>query len=131
MLSTSEECERTGMRVQDRATVTATQCGFMGNRQSGVYYDGANTKVRLNDCTMHHNGHHGLWAFRAVVDLHGTKTVIHSNERYGIRAVYRGKVVNLHLPFQHNTSHGNDGNDRHQHRRNIHTRNFLNDDDDR
>ena len=70
-------CGRIGMWVQDRATVTATQCEFMGNRQSGVYCDGATTKnkiERLHDAPHdHHNGHHGLWAFRAVVDLHGTK----------------------------------------------------------
>jgi hypothetical protein len=50
----------------------------------------------------------------AVVDLlHGTKMAIHSNKRDGIRAVFRAKV-NIHLPSQHNTSHGNVGEDRHQ-----------------
>jgi hypothetical protein len=77
------------------ATITATQCEFMEN--------GANTKGRLNDCTMHHNGQDGLFAYyHAVVDLHGTKTDIHSNKRRGISASDRGKV-NIHLPFQHNT----------------------------
>ena len=55
---------RIGMWVQDRATVTATQCEFMGNRQSGVYCDGATTKKKIE--RLHD-------AFRAVVDLHGTK----------------------------------------------------------
>jgi hypothetical protein len=59
---------------------------------SSVYCRG-NTKARLNDCTMHHNGNHGLWALNgAVVDLHATKTGIHSNKRHGIRAYSRGKV---------------------------------------
>jgi hypothetical protein len=49
----------------------------------------------------------------AVVDLHGTKTDIHSNKGDGILADDRGKV-NIHLPSQHNTSHDNDGQDRHQ-----------------
>jgi hypothetical protein len=63
---------------------------------------------------MYHNGSHGLWASgRAVVDLHGTKTGIHSNKRYGIYAYLRGKV-NIHLPSQHNTSHDNVKEDRHQ-----------------
>jgi hypothetical protein len=63
-------------------------------------------KIRLNDCTMHHTittmgimvcGHFVLsWIFM------GQKTVIHSNKRYGIRAVYRGKV-NIHWLSQHNT----------------------------
>ena len=63
---------------------------------------------------MHHNGDHGLWAYDcAVVDLHGTKTDIHSNKQDGIQAIYRAKV-NIHLPSQHNTSHDNFGEDRNQ-----------------
>jgi len=46
-------------------------------------------------------------ACHAVVDLHGTKTDIHSNIGEGIWADDRGKV-NIHLPSQHNTSHDND-----------------------
>ena len=49
----------------------------------------------------------------AVVDLHGTKTDIHSNKRYGICALDYAKV-NIHLPFQHNTSHDNVREDRYQ-----------------
>jgi hypothetical protein len=109
-----KECERTGMCVFDGATVTATQCEFMENRQYGVYCADANTKARLNDCQMHHNGIDGLWVFdQAVVDLHGTKTGIHSNKRHGIFAYSRAKV-NIHLPSQHNTSHDNVGDDRNQ-----------------
>ena len=63
-----------GMFVDNGATVTATQCEFMGNCGQGVYCS-ANTKARLNDCKMHHNGTHGLSVTRnALVDLHGTKT---------------------------------------------------------
>jgi hypothetical protein len=40
------------------------------------------------------------------VDLHGTKTHIHSNKDAGILADEHGKV-NIHLPSQHNTSHDN------------------------
>ena len=64
---------------------------------------------------MHHNGNDGLWAYdHAVVDLHGTKTDIHSNKRNGIYACNRAKV-NIHLPSQHNTSHDNVREDRSQH----------------
>ena len=65
---------------------------------------------------MHHNGSAGLNAYEhAVVELHGTKTDIHSNKGDGILADYSGKV-NIHLPSQHNnTSHNNVGQDRHQH----------------
>jgi hypothetical protein len=100
------------MHVGDGATVTATQCEFMENGGHGVYCGNANTKARLNDCTMHHNEQDGLSAYSdAVVDLHGTKTDIHSNKGNGIDAYSRAKV-NIHLPSQHNTSHDNVEEDR-------------------
>jgi hypothetical protein len=108
-----KECGSSGMNVDDGATVTATQCEFMENGGDGVLCYGANTTARWNDCQMHHNEEDGLCAYNdAVVDLHGTKTDIHSNKRDGIRAS-RGRV-NIHLPSQHNTSHDNVGQDRHQ-----------------
>ena len=108
-----KKCKYSGMAVTGGATVTATQCEFMENGANGVSCHGANTKARLTECTMHHNGEDGLVARdHAVVDLHGTKTDIHSNKR-GIYAASRGKV-NIHLPSQHNTSHDNVRQDRHQ-----------------
>ena len=102
------------MSVGGGATVTATQCEFMENGRHGVFCQYANTKARLNDCKMHHNGLSGLLAYdHAVVDIHVTKTDIHSNKRYGIRASDRGKI-NIHLPSQHNTSHDNVVGDRFQ-----------------
>ena len=104
----------TGMYVYAGATATATRCDFTENGEYRVVFVGANTKVRLNDSTMHHNGWGGLYAGdHAVVDLHGTKTDIHSNKAYGIWAGNRAKV-NIHLPSQHNTSHDNVGEDRFQ-----------------
>jgi len=102
-----KKCLYSGVRVGDSATVTATRCDFMENGYSGVACEGANTKVRLNDSTMHHNGMHGLVGVdHGVVDLHGTKTNIHSNKDCGIYALNNAKV-NIHLPSQHNTSHDN------------------------
>jgi hypothetical protein len=107
-----KECVHIGMHVSDGATVTATQCEFMENAGHGVICRDANTKARLNDCTVHHNGRNGLNAYHyAVVDLHGTKTDIHSNKVVGIHAYSRAKV-NIHLPSQHNTSHDNVDADR-------------------
>ena len=84
----------------------------MENRGHGVFCYNANTKARLNDCKIHHNGGSGLFATgHAVVDLHGTKTDIHSNKWRGIHAHTRAKV-NIHLSSQHNTSHDNVGEDR-------------------
>jgi len=114
-----KECGCSGMCVDKGATVTATQCEFMENSNIGISCYDANTKARLNDCKMHHNGSsvttsHGLYACGdPVVDLHGTKTEIHSNRGHGIIASLDAKV-NVHLPSQHNTSHDNVGDDRHQ-----------------
>jgi hypothetical protein len=102
-----KKCQKVGMGVWEGATVTATRCEFMENGGVGVICGLANTKVRLNDSTMHHNGSNGLFAYdHAVVDLHGTKTDIHSNRSRGIGACFRAKV-NIHLPSQHNTTHDN------------------------
>jgi hypothetical protein len=109
-----KKCRDVGMFVADGATVAATQCEFMENGGNGMYCADANTKARLNDCTVHHNGRDGLVAYEhAVVDIHGTKTDIHSNKGDGIYAAKHGKV-NIHLPSQHNTSHDNANRDRFQ-----------------
>jgi hypothetical protein len=105
-----KKCQYCGVYVNEGATATATRCDFMENGQIGVAC-GVNTKVRLNDSTIHHNGMNGLIAAgHAVVDLHGTKTDIHSNKLFGV-SVGDSAKVNIHLPSQHNTSHDNgDGN---------------------
>jgi hypothetical protein len=108
-----KNCRYDGMLVGDGATATATRCDFMENGHFGVECYGTNTKLRLNDSAMHHNGMHGLVAYHAVVDLHGTKTAIYSNKQDGISVGNRAKV-NIHLPSQHNTSHDNVGDDRNQ-----------------
>jgi hypothetical protein len=96
-----------GIFVVDGAAATATRCDFMENGAIGVECSGANTKARFTECKMHHNGQDGLVAYdRAVVDLRGTKTDIHSNKWDGISASNNAKV-NIHLPSQHNTSHDN------------------------
>jgi hypothetical protein len=109
-----QTCECSGIWVEEGATVTATRCDVMENGLSGVQCRDANTKVRLNDSTIHHNAMSGLFAtVHAVVDLQGTKTDIHSNKRDGISATRNAKV-NIHWPFQHNTTHDNVGNNRAQ-----------------
>ena len=102
-----KNCKLDGVTVSEGATVAATRCEFMENAQYGVGCAGANTTVRFNNCTMHHNGMSGLFAYNhAVVDLHGAKTGIHSNKSNGIVAITNAKV-NIHLSSQHNTSHDN------------------------
>jgi hypothetical protein len=101
-----KECKTDGMNVFRGATFTATECESVKNGRHGLYC-GSDATARLNDCTMKHNGGDGLAAYRgAVVDLHGSKTDIHSNIDCGISAGDRGNV-NIHLPSQHNTAHGN------------------------
>jgi hypothetical protein len=88
---------------------------MMENGEHGLSCDEHNTKARLNNCQMHHNGMSGLVAYdRAVVDLHGTKTDIRTNKRHGIDADRNAKSKHSFLPSQHNTSHDNVGEDRHQ-----------------
>ena len=101
-----KECEDTGMDVRGGAIVTATQCEFVANANYGVFCSEANSKVRLNDSTSHHNKWDGLVVTDAIVDLHGTKTDIHSHKGNGIYASGCAKV-NIHLPSQHNTTHDN------------------------
>ena len=109
--------QKCGAHLDGGATVTATQCAFMENSADGVFCAEANTKARLHDCKIHHNGEDGLCAYdRAVVDLHGTKTDIHSNKQRGIEAEFHAKV-NIHLPFQHNTTHDNVEEDRYHEER--------------
>jgi len=111
-----KKCRRSGMGMWRGDTATATRCDFMENGHYGVVCSGTNTKLRLNDSTMHHNGIDGLYAYdHAVVDLRGTKTVIHSNKQDGICADENAKV-NIHLPSQHNTSHDNVDDNRSQFR---------------
>ena len=128
-----EDCWGTGMDVDDGATVTATQCEFTGNFESGASFSDTNTKARLNDCTMHRNVEDGLVAYdRAVVNLHGTKTDIHSNKENGIHVyplivhsfnffsdiyscvpliVHFFGHEHIHISFRHNASHDNSGED--------------------
>jgi hypothetical protein len=96
-----------GLVVRNGANGTATQCDFVGNDQYGVICGSAHTRVRLNDCTIHHNGT-GVCAYDHVaMDLCGTKTDVHSsNKGSGIFAIQNAKV-NIHLPSQHNTIHDN------------------------
>jgi hypothetical protein len=109
-----KKCQFSGMYVREGAIVTATRCDFMENGQSGVACYNANTKVRLNDSTMHHNAAGLYTEDHAIVDLHGSKTDIHSNKSYGILASGGCGKVNIHLPSQHNTTHDNVGDNRFQ-----------------
>jgi len=102
-----KECDGDGMFVEGGATVTSMQCEFMENSGDGVGCSDANTKARLNDCTIHHNETDGLNAStHAVVDLLGANTNIHSNKDVGMYATDDAKV-NIHLSSEHNTAHDN------------------------
>jgi hypothetical protein len=94
-----KKCKLDGMVVREGATVTATRCDLMENGQFGVACNGANTKVRLNDSTMHHNGLDGLFAVdHAVVDLRGTKTDFYSNRDGGIYATIISVEIQYNNP---------------------------------
>ena len=130
-----KRCGESGMSAHVGATVTATDSEFTENKRIGVAANGTNTKVTLNNCTMHHNLIHGLLAGRrahvaatdcamhhneyegltaserAVVDIYGTKTDIYANGWNGMHAGRNGQI-NIRLPLDHNTSHDNVNLDR-------------------
>ena len=138
------ENSQCGMIVDDGATVTATQCDFMENGDCGVECVGANTKVRLNDSTMHHNFVYGLQAYGEGIFCGGamllkvSDSTMHHNGESGLQAyghavvnlhgtktnihsnksdgidATRNAKVNIHLPSQHNTTHDNVGENRFQ-----------------
>jgi hypothetical protein len=79
----NRKSSKDGLRSQ-----SATQCEFMENGEFGVGCKHMLSKAILDDCTVHDNVFGGLSAFcYAVVDLHGTKTDIHSNGYDGIVAM--------------------------------------------
>jgi hypothetical protein len=93
-----------GMFVDGGATVTATRCDFMENGGNGVLCSGANTKVRLNGSTMHHNGEYGLqaygegygdWSRAMLLKVRLNDSTMHHNGESGLQA-YGHAVVNLH-----------------------------------
>ena len=138
------ENSQCGMIVDDGATVTATRCDFMENGDCGVECVGANTKVRLNDSTMHHNFVYGLQAYGEGIFCGGamllkvSDSTMHHNGESGLQACGHAVVnlhgtktdihsnesdgiaaggnakVNIHLPSQHNTTHDNVGENRFQ-----------------
>ena len=111
---TVEECQETGVGVDDGAQLVATECHFHQNG-SGVGVDGSTTTARLTNCTSHHNKYDGVLADDgAVVDLMGEQTSVHDNEGNGLHACYRasayqdGAAINVYQPCVLNDmSHGN------------------------
>jgi len=59
---TVEECQNTGVVVDDVAKFDATGCQFHKNGGCGVYVDGSTTTARLTNCTSHHNKYDGVCA---------------------------------------------------------------------
>ena len=94
-----------GVEVTAEATMTARQCEFTKNGGTGVLCSYSAT-VELHDCTMHQNLGGLESEAEAVVELHGTKTGIHSNKMWGVAVRTYGEVC-IYLPSQHNTVYGN------------------------
>ena len=108
---TVEECQSTGVGVDEGAQLVATECHFHQNGGHGVVVVGSTTTARLTNCTSHHNKVDGVHAHSgAVVDLMGEQTSVHDNERYGLAAYERGSTINVYQPCVLNDiSHGNKG----------------------
>jgi hypothetical protein len=108
---TVEECQYSGVGVDDGAQLVAMECHFHQNGGNGVSVHGSTTTARLTNCTSHHNKGSGVQAFSgAVVDLMGAGTSVHDNERYGLSAFHSGTTINVYQPCVLNDmSHGNKG----------------------
>ena len=97
---TVEECQRSGVWVDEGAKLVATECHFHQNRGSGVVVNGFTTIARLTNCTSHHNKNAGVGAASgAVADLMGAGTSVHNNEGNGLCAYYSGTSINVYQPY--------------------------------
>jgi hypothetical protein len=102
-------CALDGLSVDDFASVTATQCHFFDNEWSGADLNN-HSKGAFTNCTFYENGEDegaGVAAkCGAVVNIYGRNTAIYSNPGDGI-FVQANAVVDIYLPFEHNTVHDN------------------------
>jgi hypothetical protein len=102
-------CALDGLSVDDFASVTATQCHFFDNEWSGADLNN-HSKGAFTNCTFYENGRDegaGVAArCGAVVNIYGRNTAIYSNPGDGIFA-QANAVVDIYLPFEHNTVHDN------------------------
>ena len=120
-----KDCGDIGLFADNGTHVTAQECEFTNNgidgrgtnngidgRGGAICVRDAKTTAILIDCTVHHNNGAGVFAcYEAVTKIYGATTNIYSNEGNGLCAK-DGGTINIHLPSQHSTSHGNDGEDR-------------------
>ena len=87
----------------------------MSNNVNGLYIINnywISENVCLKNCISHHNSSSGIFVSgKAVVNIHGDITAVHSNASHGIKAYSSGKVL-IHLPSHHNTSYNNRHEDR-------------------
>ena len=106
-------CGRSGLSVDSGASVKATQCEFSENRYNGVAVCEGSKGV-FTDCTIHHNGGHGVGAAieGTLVELRGEQTEIHHNGEDGLYASSNG-IINIYIPSQSITAlvHDNRGRD--------------------
>ena len=93
-----KKCEDSGLFVNSGASVKATQCEFSENGQWGVSVTGGSKGI-FTDCTIHHNGGHGVGAYMegSLVELRGEQTEIHHNRNIGLVALSTG-TINIYIP---------------------------------
>ena len=109
----------TGIMVFSTASgasqLVATRCEMSNNGNTGLHIYNSNSNIShnvcLKNCISHHNSRRGIFVHgKAVVNIHGDITAIHSNG-HGISAGFSGKVL-IHLPSHHNTIYNNIKGDR-------------------
>ena len=108
-------CRNTGLVVRSGASVKATQCEFSENGSWGVFVTGGSKGI-FTDCTIHHNGGHGVGAAieGTLVELRGEQTEIHHNRNIGLVALSTG-TINIYIPSRPITAlvHDNEKRDLH------------------
>jgi hypothetical protein len=92
-----KDCEYTGLSVDSGASVKATQCEFSENGLNGVFVSGGSKGI-FTDCTIHHNGGHGVNAFEegTLVEFRGEQTKIYHNSD-GLFTVSNA-IINIYIP---------------------------------
>ena len=93
-----KKCGSRGLVADSGASVKATQCEFSENRYNGVFVFGGSKGI-FTDCTIHHNGSHGVVAQDegTLVELRGEQTEIHHSGQVGLGAG-TDAIINIYIP---------------------------------
>ena len=89
-------CNRTGYQATKRTNA---------NCRNGSFFFLSDSKGIFTDCSIHHNGDAGVWAYEegTLVELRGEQTEIHHNGEVGLFAM-SDATLNIYIPSQYITA---------------------------